>query len=71
MKEVKIYSKNADFQKILGNETMGLNKAFKEFCDILCSIPMAEDSYASSFNVSCAASILMYEVTRQRTKIDL
>ena len=56
---------------MLGNETMGLNKAFKEFCDILCSIPMAEDSYASSFNVSCAASILMYEVTRQRTKIDL
>ena len=51
-----------------GNETMGLNKAFKEFCDRLCTIPMAENSYASSFNVSCAASILMYEVTRQRAK---
>ena len=51
---------------MMGNETMGLNKAFKEYCDILCTIPMSEDSYASSFNVSCAASVLMYEVTRQR-----
>lgn len=52
---------------MMGNETMGLNKAFKDSCDLLCTIPMAEQSYASSFNVSCAASILMYEVTRQRT----
>lgn len=51
---------------MMGNETMGLNKAFKETCDILCTIPMAENSYASSFNVSCAASIMMYEITRQR-----
>lgn len=51
---------------MMGNETMGLNKAFKEYCDILCTIPMSKDSYASSFNVSCAASVLMYEVTRQR-----
>jgi TrmH family RNA methyltransferase len=51
---------------MMGNETMGLNKAFKEACDILCTIPMAKTSYASSFNVSCAASILMYEVVRQR-----
>ena len=53
---------------MIGNETMGLNKAFKEMCGILCTIPMAETSYASSFNVSCAASILMYEVTRQRAE---
>jgi len=51
---------------MMGNETMGLNKAFKEYCDVLCTIPMAEDSYASSFNVSCAASIMMYEIVRQR-----
>lgn len=51
---------------MMGNETMGLNKAFKDYCDILCTIPMSEKSYASSFNVSCAASILMYEITRQR-----
>lgn len=53
---------------MMGNETMGLNKAFKEKCDVLCTIPMAETSYASSFNVSCAASILMYEITRQRAE---
>jgi len=51
---------------MMGNETMGLNKAFKEYCDVLCTIPMAETSYASSFNVACAGSIMMYEVTRQR-----
>ena len=51
---------------MLGNETMGLNRAFKEYCDLACTIPMSERSYASSFNVSCAGSILMYEVTRQR-----
>ena len=45
---------------MMGNETMGLNKAYKEYCDLLCTIPMSEKSYASSFNVSCAASILMY-----------
>ena len=53
---------------MMGNETMGLNKAFKERCDTLVTIPMSETSYASSFNVSCAASILMYEITRQRRK---
>lgn len=52
---------------MMGNETMGLNRAFKEYCDLLCTIPMSEKSYASSFNVSCAASILMYEITRQRS----
>ena len=51
---------------MIGNETMGLNKAFKEYCDVLCTIPMDEKSYATSFNVGCADSIMMYEVTRQR-----
>ncbi len=68
-KEHPIY--NSDLSNpvllMIGNETMGLNKAFKEYSDILCTIPMSEGSYASSFNVGCAASILMYEVARQRT----
>lgn len=51
---------------MMGNETMGLNKAFKDYCDVLCTVPMSPNSYASSFNVSCAASILMYEIVRQR-----
>lgn len=54
---------------MMGNETMGLNKTFKEYCDVLCTIPMAEKSYATSFNVSCAGSILMYEITRQRRSV--
>ncbi len=51
---------------MMGNETMGLNKTFKEYCDVLCTIPMSGKSYATSFNVSCAGAILMYEITRQR-----
>jgi len=51
---------------MMGNETVGLSRAFKEACDRLCTIPMSEKSYATSFNVSCAASIFMYEITRQR-----
>ncbi len=54
---------------MMGNETMGLNRAFKDYCDLLCTIPMAEKSFASSFNVSCTASILMYEIVRQRKSI--
>ncbi len=50
----------------IGNETKGLSYAYKELCDELCTIPMAESSTASSFNVSCAASIMIYEVVRQR-----
>ncbi len=67
-KESPVYAANltGPLMLMMGNETMGLNKAFKESCDLLCTIPMSENSYASSFNVSCAASILMYEVTRQR-----
>lgn len=51
---------------MIGNETKGLSYHYKELCDELCTIPMAQTAAASSFNVSCAASIMMYEVTRQR-----
>lgn len=72
-KERPIYNEDLTQPVVLmmGNETMGLNKMFKEYCDKLCTIPMDEDSYASSFNVSCAASILMYEVVRQRLQAQL
>ncbi|MBR2409724.1 MAG: hypothetical protein IKB07_12325 [Lachnospiraceae bacterium] len=50
----------------IGNETKGLSYAYKELCEELCTIPMAASSTATSFNVSCAASIMMYEVVRQR-----
>ena len=52
---------------MVGNETYGLSAAFKEICDMLVTIPMAETSSASSFNVACAASIMCYEIVRQRS----
>ncbi len=51
---------------MIGNETDGLSYAFKEACDTLCTIPMAEGCAASSFNVACAATVLLYEAVRQR-----
>lgn len=51
---------------MIGNETDGLCRAHKEMCDILVTIPMADTSSASSFNVGCAATVLIYEAIRQR-----
>lgn len=51
---------------MIGNETDGLCHAFKDTCDLLGTIPMAETSYASSFNVGCAATVMFYEAARQR-----
>ncbi|MDD6204262.1 MAG: TrmH family RNA methyltransferase [Firmicutes bacterium] len=56
---------------MIGNETMGLNAAFKEKCDILATIPMSESSSASSLNVGCAATVFMYEICRQRRQAGL
>lgn len=51
---------------MIGNETDGLNRTYKEICDVLVTIPMSESSSASSFNVGCAATVMFYEVGRQR-----
>jgi 23S rRNA (uridine2479-2'-O)-methyltransferase len=51
---------------MIGNETDGLCNTFKDCCDILTTIPMAESSYATSFNVGCAATVMFYEASRQR-----
>jgi len=57
-----------DFTKptvlLLGNETVGLSRSYKEIADAMVEIPI--DGVASSLNVSCAASIVMYEIKRQR-----
>ncbi|MBN8548684.1 MAG: rRNA methyltransferase [Deltaproteobacteria bacterium] len=50
---------------LLGNETSGLSRGYKEMSDILLKIPI--NGVASSLNVSCAASILLYELQRQRS----
>jgi len=53
----------------LGNETWGLSAAYQQACDSLVRIPMGGS--ASSLNVACAASIMLYEIDRQRrTSVD-
>ena len=49
---------------LIGNETWGLSAAYKELCDKIARIPMYGN--ITSFNVSCAASIMLYEADRQR-----
>ena len=63
----------ADFTKptalLVGNETYGLSKNYKELCKsfgTLVRIPMYGE--ITSFNVSCAASIILYEIDRQRRR---
>lgn len=49
---------------VLGNEASGLSAAYRERCDAVVSIPML--GKATSLNVTSAASILLYEIRRQR-----
>ncbi len=50
---------------LIGNENHGLSQAYRELCDAMVTIPMAGGS-ASSLNAASAASIMLYEVSRQR-----
>lgn len=49
---------------VIGSEGKGISRLVKEKCDVLVKIPMK--GKVSSLNASVAASILMYEVLRQR-----
>ncbi|MFZ4454373.1 23S rRNA (guanosine(2251)-2'-O)-methyltransferase RlmB [Salibacterium aidingense] len=49
---------------VIGSEGKGMSRLVKDKCDFLLSIPMA--GQVSSLNASVAASLLMYEVFRQR-----
>jgi TrmH family RNA methyltransferase len=49
---------------ILGNETEGLSRAYREACDRFVRLPTSPRQ--SSLNVSAAAAIILYEVQRQR-----
>ena len=51
---------------LIGNETFGLSKGWKEHCDVLAQIPI--QGSASSLNAGCAASICLYEIDRQRRR---
>jgi TrmH family RNA methyltransferase len=67
----EIGDKNAydfDFKKptilLVGNEKTGLSTAYKEMSDAIVKIPI--QGFASSLNVACASSIILYEINRQR-----
>ncbi|MFA5797337.1 MAG: TrmH family RNA methyltransferase [Candidatus Woesearchaeota archaeon] len=49
---------------LIGNETHGLSSNYKSMSVVLVNIPM--DGSASSLNVANAASIILYEIQRQR-----
>lgn len=49
---------------LVGNETYGLSNNYKALCDFTVKIPMY--GKITSFNVACAASIILYEIDRQR-----
>lgn len=49
---------------VIGSEGKGIGRLIKEKCDFLVKIPMA--GKVASLNASVAASVMMYEVLRQR-----
>ncbi len=49
---------------VVGNETWGMSASYRALCDIMVKIPMYGS--ASSLNVACATSIILYEIDRQR-----
>jgi len=49
---------------IVGNETWGMSASYKALCDGMVKIPIYGS--ASSLNVACATSIILYEIDRQR-----
>ena len=51
---------------VVGNETWGMSAGYRELCDAIVKIPIYGS--ASSLNVACATSILLYEIDRQRRK---
>ncbi|WP_132244995.1 23S rRNA (guanosine(2251)-2'-O)-methyltransferase RlmB [Marinisporobacter balticus] len=53
---------------VIGSEGEGIGRLIKEKCDFLVNIPMK--GKIGSLNASVAASILMYEVMRQKEKTE-
>jgi TrmH family RNA methyltransferase len=62
--EVSDYNLVSPIVVLLGNETQGLSHAYQQLCDAIVRIPMIGS--ATSLNVSVAASIVLYDVLRQR-----
>lgn len=51
---------------VLGNESVGLSERLRGLCDDFVAIPVAGG--ASSFNVTVAGGVLLYEACRQRAR---
>ena len=49
---------------VIGNEGFGIGRLVKEKCDIIVKIPMK--GKINSLNASCAASVIIYEIMKQR-----
>jgi len=52
---------------VVGNETTGMSAAWREACDAVVRIPIG--GAASSLNAASAASVVLYETARQRTRM--
>ena len=49
---------------VAGNETFGMSAKFQELSNTMIAIP--QYGWASSLNLSCALSIMLYEISKQR-----
>ncbi len=49
---------------VIGNETVGMSAHYRQRCETIVRIPI--DGVVTSLNVANAASILLYEIDRQR-----
>ena len=54
---------------VIGNETTGMSAHYRALCDTIVNIPIG--GAATSLNVACAASIMLYEIDRQRREANL
>jgi len=61
IKECKI---NRPIMVIIGNEAKGMSIGLKEICDKIIRIPI--EGKINSLNVSCAASIIMWEIYKNK-----
>ena len=69
--EIGVYDANLKKPLLIlvGNEKDGLSWRLKQISDMMVTIPMAEKSFATSLNVSCAATVILNEAFRQRRQI--
>jgi TrmH family RNA methyltransferase len=51
---------------VIGNETHGLSTGWRQSCDAMVRIPIT--GAASSLNAAAAATVVLYEATRQRSR---